>query len=157
MTVRFSSRRLIADCTSASDCESSAAVELTKAIPEGQDRNNLVGALAHGWAAVDQQRAREWVLRLPEGPARDAGLTGVIQGIAQTSPQEAAQLFNLLPAGNSQLHAVQGVVAQWARIDPPAAAAWVSGLQNETVRQQVQSRIEQAPRFAEAHGARQAR
>lgn len=104
------------------------SVPLILLLPEGAERDRLLGWHLAEWSRSDPDAALRWVQEHPEAGdgAQEAALTGAISALAKKDPKAAEAWLDATPAGEVRARAEREMAAGWASSDPVAAAAWLS-------------------------------
>jgi pimeloyl-ACP methyl ester carboxylesterase len=103
------------------------------------------GQIALVLAETDPQRAAHLLSESGiAGREFDVAVVQVLQRWAAQAPPEAAAWAASFPLGAAREAGLNIIVAQWAQADAQAAFAWMSGLQDETVRKEVALAMEEA-------------
>lgn len=104
------------------------SVPLILLLPEGAERDRLLGWHLAEWSRSDSDAALRWVQEHAEAGdgAQEAALTGAISALAKKDPKAAEAWLDATPAGEVRARAEREMAAGWASSDPVAAAAWLS-------------------------------
>jgi hypothetical protein len=103
------------------------------------------GQIALVLAESDPQRAANLLSESGiVGREFEVAVVQVLQRWAAASPPDAAAWAISFPPGAARAAGINIIVAQWAKTDAQATLAWMSALQDETVRKEVALAMEEA-------------
>jgi len=114
-----------------------AGANYVASLPDGQNRNTLVGQVVNSMARTDVDGALAWISGTQNinEQTRDSAIQNVMSTLEQTDPSAAATKLSSLsidsstPTGQSTLTGIASqIAAGWAQSDPTAALDWASSL-----------------------------
>lgn len=120
--------------------------ELIAAVPELADK--VDGRILRGWARANPMAAAEFITqRIAAGKSFDnLHQTGVLSELAVSQPQYTSLWLQRLRNPDLQIEAAETLAVNWAAFDPEAAAAWINGLSDGSVRQAAMDGFERRQR-----------
>lgn len=107
--------------------EPQKALELSRELPSGIERENLAIHAVSQWAAVDSTEAVGWANGMADTGLRPKLLAAAAVAVAERDGRAGAELAaQWLGQGEEADRAAVGIVQRWAQKSPEQAAEWVS-------------------------------
>jgi hypothetical protein len=121
--------------------DAKAAANFAANLPLGGQRNELLNTVLAAWVAQNPHAAMTWVQTLENGLARRQADKLVVEAVARTDPEAAARFVEKLPRTEQNLALLTTTLDFWVPKNPDAAAAWVDGLSDQTLKQRGYERL----------------
>lgn len=103
----------------------------------GATRQESLDLIATTWAGHDFNAAVAWARQLPEPDDQQNSLIAIAYETARSAPLEAMKLAVGLPPSESRDDLLTHAANQWAGNEPRTAAAWVSQIQDQDLRERL--------------------
>jgi hypothetical protein len=111
------------------------AISLTRDIPSGAERDNLLIYVTQQWATTDRDSAITWINQVEELTLREEMLGKVAVNLGAEDPLAAAEIIvGKIPPGPVRDDALVDVIRFWAASAPENAVAWVQQLPEVALR-----------------------
>ncbi|MCP5543625.1 MAG: hypothetical protein H7A49_06920 [Akkermansiaceae bacterium] len=86
------------------------------------------------WATDDAEGAIRWAEANHEGDDANPYMAGIIRGLAGSDPNRATQLLTAMPRSGERGEALDAMLPHLLTQGPDSARAWISGLDDESLR-----------------------
>jgi hypothetical protein len=108
-----------------------AALVAWQALPEGDARDRVAGAIARGM--TDKGAALIWLSSLPDTRGVRDGIDGLIAAMNLKEPAAILALLDKVPPGRGQLQIYSTAARTWLEADPQGAIRWMKTLKDQDV------------------------
>jgi hypothetical protein len=110
-------------------------------LPDGIDRQNAIGVVAHSWARKDLREAIAWSGKLAGETERHNAQLEALDEVVHASPSDVLKLAGDLPPSGERDDLIIRASGIWAVDVPDQALAWARELSDPSLREQVLSQV----------------
>lgn len=107
-----------------------AAAHWAATMPEGKNRDEVVGEAAGTWAVRDPAAATQWIEQLPAGALRNQALAGMIERVFELDAEGASRWAPLITDPDLRITNIERIYFEWAHRDRTSAREWVRNVPN---------------------------